>query len=279
MVWMLGAMVWMLVRGYDVDVRGHVVDVRGYVFPKQGRQHCGVPQQVRREPISSSVRLPLSMCGATRGHVRCQMQYSHGLLGSARLLLVAVVVLGLDSAGKTTILYKLHHEGASQQVPPTVPTIARTPNPPFHQVEAEGGRQSASHSTTPLTLTQGCYPAVVIANPHIAAAVSSKRPSSASFGARDYRAGGGQFTADGGQFTADEGQFTVGVRVCAGFNVESVQYKSVVLTMWDVGGQTRLRPLWRHYLKDTDALIYVVDAHDRDRVAEAADEFHVRIFP
>eukprot|EP00959_Pyramimonas_sp_CCMP1952_P392474 8224372-Pyramimonas_sp.AAC.1 len=113
----------------------------------------------------------------------------------------------------------------------------------------------------------------------IAAAVSSKRPSSASFGARDYRAGGGQFTADGGQFTADEGQFTVGVRVCAGFNVESVQYKSVVLTMWDVGGQTRLRPLWRHYLKDTDALIYVVDAHDRDRVAEAADEFHVRIFP
>lgn len=37
-----------------------------------------------------------------------------------------------------------------------------------------------------------------------------------------------------------------------GFNVEKVQYKNVVFTVWDVGGQEKLRPLWRHYFNNTD---------------------------
>jgi Arf/Sar family protein len=59
----------------------------------------------------------------------------------------------------------------------------------------------------------------------------------------------------------------------AGFNVEKVQYKNVVFTVWDVGGQEKLRPLWRHYFNNTDALIYVVDCCDRERVTKAASEF------
>lgn len=58
-----------------------------------------------------------------------------------------------------------------------------------------------------------------------------------------------------------------------GFNVEKVQYKNVVFTVWDVGGQEKLRPLWRHYFQATDALIYVVDCCDRERIARAAGEF------
>lgn len=58
-----------------------------------------------------------------------------------------------------------------------------------------------------------------------------------------------------------------------GFNVEKVQYKNVIFTVWDVGGQEKLRPLWRHYFNNTDALIYVVDCCDRDRVDKAASEF------
>lgn len=58
-----------------------------------------------------------------------------------------------------------------------------------------------------------------------------------------------------------------------GFNVEKVQYKNVIFTVWDVGGQEKLRPLWRHYFNNTDALIYVVDCCDRDRVSKAASEF------
>ncbi len=42
--------------------------------------------------------------------------------------------------------------------------------------------------------------------------------------------------------------------------------------MWDVGGQQKLRALWRHYFQGSDALIWVVDSADRERIAEAAEE-------
>ncbi|KAL6779917.1 CGL49 [Auxenochlorella protothecoides x Auxenochlorella symbiontica] len=58
-----------------------------------------------------------------------------------------------------------------------------------------------------------------------------------------------------------------------GFNVEKVQYKNVIFTVWDVGGQEKLRPLWRHYFNNTDALIYVVDCCDRERIGRASAEF------
>lgn len=58
-----------------------------------------------------------------------------------------------------------------------------------------------------------------------------------------------------------------------GFNVEKVQYKNVLFTVWDVGGQEKLRPLWRHYFNNTDGLIFVVDCRDRDRITRAASEF------
>jgi ADP-ribosylation factor family len=61
----------------------------------------------------------------------------------------------------------------------------------------------------------------------------------------------------------------------AGFNVEKVQYRNVMFTVWDVGGQEKLRPLWRHYFNNTDGLIYVVDSQDRERVSRAASEFKV----
>ncbi|KFK37754.1 hypothetical protein AALP_AA3G025600 [Arabis alpina] len=58
-----------------------------------------------------------------------------------------------------------------------------------------------------------------------------------------------------------------------GFNVEKVQYKNVMFTVWDVGGQEKLRPLWRHYFANTDGLIYVVDSLDRERISKAKQEF------
>ncbi|KAG7522753.1 ADP-ribosylation factor 4 [Solea senegalensis] len=57
-----------------------------------------------------------------------------------------------------------------------------------------------------------------------------------------------------------------------GFNVETVEYKTITFTVWDVGGQDKIRPLWRHYFQNTQGLIFVVDSNDRERVAEAADE-------
>lgn len=58
----------------------------------------------------------------------------------------------------------------------------------------------------------------------------------------------------------------------AGFNVETVEYKNISFTVWDVGGQDKIRPLWRHYFQNTQGIIFVVDSNDRDRVVEAREE-------
>jgi GTPase SAR1 family protein len=44
--------------------------------------------------------------------------------------------------------------------------------------------------------------------------------------------------------------------------------------VWDVGGQNKLRPLWRHYYEGTQGLIFVVDSNDESRLPEAAKELH-----
>ncbi|XP_017287018.1 ADP-ribosylation factor 1 [Kryptolebias marmoratus] len=62
-----------------------------------------------------------------------------------------------------------------------------------------------------------------------------------------------------------------------GFNVETVEYKNISFTVWDVGGQTIIRPLWRHYYTNTQGLIFVVDSNDPERIKEAADELHMML--
>lgn len=57
-----------------------------------------------------------------------------------------------------------------------------------------------------------------------------------------------------------------------GFNVETVEYKNISFTVWDVGGQDKIRPLWRHYFQNTQGVIFVVDSNDHDRIGEAAEE-------
>ena len=47
-----------------------------------------------------------------------------------------------------------------------------------------------------------------------------------------------------------------------GFNVETVEFKNVSFVVWDIGGQKKIRPLWRHYYQNTSAVVYVVDSSD-----------------
>ncbi len=125
-------------------------------------------------------------------------------------------MLGLDAAGKTTILYKLH----IGEILSTVPTIGA----PMRPARGPQLRSLAAPALLPLPRT----------------APAQRRAGR------------------------------------AGFNVEKVQYKNVLFTVWDVGGQEKLRPLWRHYFNNTDGLIYVVDSQDRERVSKAASEFKAR---
>ena len=57
-----------------------------------------------------------------------------------------------------------------------------------------------------------------------------------------------------------------------GFNVESLEYKNVKFTVWDVGGQPKLRPLWKHYYLNTQAVVFVIDSSNQERLDEAQNE-------
>jgi ADP-ribosylation factor 1/2 len=57
-----------------------------------------------------------------------------------------------------------------------------------------------------------------------------------------------------------------------GFNVERIMYKKINMTMWDIGGQDRIRQLWKHYYTNTNAVIFVVDSNDTSRMSEACEE-------
>jgi small GTP-binding protein len=66
-----------------------------------------------------------------------------------------------------------------------------------------------------------------------------------------------------------------------GFNVETVNYKNIDFNVWDVGGQGKIRPLWRHYFQNTNGIIFVVDSADMERMSDkfenednAKDELH-----
>merc|ERR1711959_653698 len=57
-----------------------------------------------------------------------------------------------------------------------------------------------------------------------------------------------------------------------GFNVETVEYKNINFTVWDIGGQDKIRKLWRYYYQNTQGLIFVIDSDDRDRIEDARQE-------
>lgn len=65
-----------------------------------------------------------------------------------------------------------------------------------------------------------------------------------------------------------------------GFNAEKMKLslgssrRSAAFHFWDVGGQEKLRPLWRSYTRCADGIVFVVDSVDAERVEEAKTELH-----
>jgi len=57
-----------------------------------------------------------------------------------------------------------------------------------------------------------------------------------------------------------------------GMNVDTVRYKNLSLTCFDVGGRSPIRALYRFYLEKCNAIIWVIDSNDKDRINEINDE-------
>ncbi|XP_029654349.1 ADP-ribosylation factor-like protein 1 [Octopus sinensis] len=62
-----------------------------------------------------------------------------------------------------------------------------------------------------------------------------------------------------------------------GFNVETLQYNNVKLQVWDLGGQTSIRPYWRCYYDKTTAIVFVVDSSDKERIPIAKNELKLML--
>lgn len=59
-----------------------------------------------------------------------------------------------------------------------------------------------------------------------------------------------------------------------GFNIKTFMHRKYTLNVWDVGGQRTLRPYWRNYFEQTDAIVWVVDSVDRMRMQDCRAELH-----
>ncbi|XP_020611905.1 ADP-ribosylation factor-like protein 3 [Orbicella faveolata] len=57
-----------------------------------------------------------------------------------------------------------------------------------------------------------------------------------------------------------------------GFNIKSVVSDGFRLNVWDIGGQRSIRPYWRNYFEQVEALVYVIDSTDRKRLEETSLE-------
>ena len=58
-----------------------------------------------------------------------------------------------------------------------------------------------------------------------------------------------------------------------GFNVETIKYKKMHMTVWDIGGQSKLLSLWKHYFHGADFIIFILDSSDSNRFEGARYEF------
>jgi ADP-ribosylation factor-like protein 1 len=124
---------------------------------------------------------------------------------------VRILILGLDNAGKTTILYRLQNE--SDEAVQTIPTIGFN----VETLQYKNIKVRRWSATIRFILLRTQYNAQYI---HTVSLLSSIN------------------------------QFQV----------------------WDLGGQTSIRPYWRCYYPNTDAIIFVVDSADTERMPVARGE-------
>ncbi|PAA60725.1 hypothetical protein BOX15_Mlig020388g1 [Macrostomum lignano] len=70
------------------------------------------------------------------------------------------------------------------------------------------------------------------------------------------------------------GQFTEDMIPTVGFNMRKITKGSVTIKLWDIGGQPRFRSMWERYCRGVNAIVYMVDAADADKLEAARNELH-----
>jgi ADP-ribosylation factor-like protein 8 len=71
------------------------------------------------------------------------------------------------------------------------------------------------------------------------------------------------------------GDFSEDMIPTVGFNMRKITKGRVSLKIWDIGGQPRFRSMWERYCRGVNAIVFVVDAADQQRLETAKNELHV----
>uniref|UniRef100_A0A8D2QRN3 ADP-ribosylation factor-like protein 8B n=1 Tax=Zosterops lateralis melanops TaxID=1220523 RepID=A0A8D2QRN3_ZOSLA len=59
-----------------------------------------------------------------------------------------------------------------------------------------------------------------------------------------------------------------------GFNMRKITKGNVTIKVWDIGGQPRFRSMWERYCRGVNAVVYMVDAADLEKVEASKNELH-----
>eukprot|EP00455_Lapot_gusevi_P023729 TRINITY_DN2462_c0_g3_i1.p1 TRINITY_DN2462_c0_g3~~TRINITY_DN2462_c0_g3_i1.p1 ORF type:complete len:188 (+),score=20.30 TRINITY_DN2462_c0_g3_i1:126-689(+) len=54
-----------------------------------------------------------------------------------------------------------------------------------------------------------------------------------------------------------------------GLTLETTEHRGLLLYSWDFGGRSRLRPLEKHYYKECEGVVYVLDSTDRETLSNS----------
>ncbi|OPL33620.1 adp-ribosylation 8a factor-like protein, partial [Mytilus galloprovincialis] len=70
------------------------------------------------------------------------------------------------------------------------------------------------------------------------------------------------------------GQFSEDMIPTVGFNMRKITKGNVTIKLWDIGGQPRFRTMWERYCRGVNAIVYMVDAADPDKIEPSRNELH-----
>ncbi|ESO04652.1 hypothetical protein HELRODRAFT_156955 [Helobdella robusta] len=70
------------------------------------------------------------------------------------------------------------------------------------------------------------------------------------------------------------GKFCEDMIPTVGFNMRKVTKGNVVIKVWDIGGQPRFRSMWERYCRGVNAIVYMVDSADHEKLEPSKNELH-----
>ncbi|CAI5446871.1 unnamed protein product [Caenorhabditis angaria] len=68
------------------------------------------------------------------------------------------------------------------------------------------------------------------------------------------------------------GQFTEDMIPTVGFNMRKITKGNVTIKLWDIGGQPRFRSMWERYCRGVNAIVFMVDSADEEKLEGSRNE-------